>query len=291
MPPYTEAASARVSRRKGFGGNDRATNSESNSHGGDDCHDPGYSYDTEAGGEHEAAIHGVACCWDMPLLNSYLHSAIAGLFRASQIIRGSRLSYREARRARRSVISMLILITIYALKTFYVALLTQTFSASLRPSNDQQLENLPVLIKRFDFSTVNDMGGWIYRPRPFPTLQTFDKLSIQDINPDYGGLEFTSLAGVPMESFRRSIDLQDDLRYEAERDSQLVQIESSARNYWNYHQDDLEFDEKISCRKPNWKADYYPNCNSFHEVDLSRSYSERFASSRADREYDSHSFR
>lgn len=266
MPPFfTERTiSGRISRRKRVGHTDGATDSDTSPSGRNVyCVDTGY--DAETGGGRETKIHGVM---------------LTALFRGSQMLRGSHLSYKEARRVRRIALSLSILIATYIANTFFVALLAYPAYVPLRPLTDQSLESLPLLIKWSDVSTVNDMGGLMNSPRPIPGFHAPAKDEISSKVPDYGGLSFRSVVKVPtMEAYGRQIDPNDDLKYDKQRESQLKAIDSPHDHYWNVHQEDTEF-ERPECRQPSWKSDYYPNCNSFHEFDLSRSFSE----------YDSHSF-
>lgn len=55
-----------------------------------------------------------------------------------------------------------------------------------------------------------------------------------------------------------------------------------------YDHDDETID--LSCRRPNWKSLLLPNCNIFHEVDLTREYDPEMQPA-SDLNYDSYIFK
>lgn len=266
MPPHTERPKRLLRHRKRLGlPHDGATNSGRSSPESDSCC-VASGYDGDAGSKAE--VPGISCC------------CVASC--GSQIGRVSCLSYRykKFQRVRRTVACMSILMALYPI------LFTHPFHDHLpRSTTRQGFERRPVMISLFNSSAVDDIGSWIYPSRPFPGFHAVVEKLKSDQVPDYGALSFSSLVQVPMEAFRRQIDPKDCLLYEAQRESQIEVMDSRDDISWDVHPEDREF-EQLECRQPSWTSDYYPNCNSFHEVDLSRSYS-----ASENEEYDSHSFR
>jgi hypothetical protein len=126
---------------------------------------------------------------------------------------------------------------------------------------------MPIQIKLFDFSNVNDIGGWHYPASArFHSVSSLKPLKASKIA-DYGGLVFASLQDAS--PFRRTIASDDYLAYELYRKNLVVKMDESYRGpSWDHDDETL----RLKCRRPNFAALYFPTCNSFHELDLSRDH-------------------
>ena len=75
----------------------------------------------------------------------------------------------------------------------------------------------PIIIRRLDFASVDDVGGWSDRPYAFPRLSTLVPMEDGEEDeykrgvPDYGTIHYTA---VPPNRFYRIIDPEDEERYE-----------------------------------------------------------------------------
>jgi hypothetical protein len=156
----------------------------------------------------------------------------------------------------------------------------------LRPRNDWEVNRLPVQIPYFDFSSVDDVGGWTYprRDQRFPSLARMRRRLEREKIGDFGGLVFVSLRDPSR--FRREIDPHDGDKYEKERKFQVENMDKSVLSPLYWHDDELD---QVVCHRPNWRNSYFPNCNDFHEIDLSRDFVEGIESEN-DQPYDSYRF-
>ncbi|KAI2488633.1 protein kinase [Fragilaria crotonensis] len=150
----------------------------------------------------------------------------------------------------------------------------------LRPRSDAQVNTLPILISSLDRPHALDFGGWL-SPIPFHQKEKFPHNNY--VLADFGSLHMRTLN---VEHFVREIDPKDDEKYENLRVRELNRMDlypTSAK----YDQDDEA--DYTECRPPNWKKLYFPTCNSFHEIDISRGY-DRSIISNVEKNYDSYVF-
>lgn len=157
--------------------------------------------------------------------------------------------------------------------------------SSLRHSSDWSLERMPVVIKSLDFSHVEGVGGWLH-PRRFPSLSSLEPLEHPKIF-DFGGLTFKSLREASPSQFRREIASDDYLAYEIYRKKLMLKMDQVFIGKY-YDHDDESTD--LSCRRPNWQSLFLPNCNNFHEADLTREYDPEVHPA-SDINYDSYIFK
>lgn len=157
--------------------------------------------------------------------------------------------------------------------------------SSLRHSSDQSLERMAVVIKALDFSLVKGVGGWLH-PKKFPSLSSLETLEHPKIF-DFGGLTFKSLREASPHQFRREIASDDYLAYELYKKKLALMMDQEFIGEY-YDHDDETID--LSCRRPNWKSLFLPNCNIFHEVDLTREYDPEVHPA-SDLNYDSYIFK
>lgn len=159
-----------------------------------------------------------------------------------------------------------------------------------RPLTNAELDSLPVIIQILEISTADDLGGWIYPWKPFPTIRTLPPLEFEmgeDVV-DYGDLVFTLLGGdKPASLFRRESDLNDYEKYEKERKNLLQTMNKDRRGY----EHDDEVNDSIKCKRANWASGYYPTCNDFHEIDIGRGYDPDTLSDKYEQVYDSYYFK
>lgn len=150
----------------------------------------------------------------------------------------------------------------------------------LRPRSDAQVNTLPILISSLDRPHTQDFGGWL-SPIPFHQKEKFPHNNY--VLADFGSLHMRTLN---VEHYVREIDPKDDEKYENLRMRELNRMDlypASAK----YDQDDEA--DYTECRPPNWKKLYFPTCNSFHEIDVSRGY-DRSIISNVEKNYDSYVF-
>jgi hypothetical protein len=150
----------------------------------------------------------------------------------------------------------------------------------LRPSSDSQINKLPILIHSLDQPLKKDFGGWL-SPIPFHHKVKFpqDKYVLAD----FGSLHLRTLQ---VEHFVREIDPNDDEKYNDLRLRELNRMDLDPTSPKYDHDDEADYTE---CRPPNWKKLYFPTCNSFHEIDMTRGY-DRSLTSKVDKNYDSYVF-
>jgi hypothetical protein len=91
-------------------------------------------------------------------------------------------------------------------------------------------------------------------------LRHLDRL----LNPDYGGLQITSLLMMP--DFHRHIQSKDADIYKDERRKFLHEIDYDLDTDYDSFED-RDFDPH-GCVPPKWKYMRRPNCNAFHELSL-----------------------
>lgn len=155
----------------------------------------------------------------------------------------------------------------------------------LRPRSDREVNQLSIQISYFDFSLVDDLGGWTYprRDQRFPSYARL-KVRLKEEIADYGGLHFHTIRDPS--HFERQVDPNDYSRYEIERNQFLNEMDTSDLGQLYWHDDELD---KVTCHRPNWRSLYFPICNDFHEIDLSRDF-EMDVESKVDQNYDSYRF-
>jgi len=152
----------------------------------------------------------------------------------------------------------------------------------LRPRSDWEVNNIQIKIRAFDSAIYNhsDTGGW-----KSPAQFRFPKETINRLAKvrDFGEIQFNQLRSG---HFYREIDAKDSERYEKFRDLEFDLMNKDPLEEKFFHDEELDYQE---CRRPKWMSYYFPNCNSFHEVDNSRYYT-RDAVSDIDDHYDSYYF-
>lgn len=137
---------------------------------------------------------------------------------------------------------------------------------SLRHQSDASLDSMPILIKLFDFSNVNDIGGWHYHgsERFYSFLEPLEQPNTLR---DTGGLLIPSLRYAP--TFRRSIAPDDDIRYQHYKKKEILKMDQIyLRSYYDHPEESLS----LKCRRTRFESSYFPSCNEFHEIDLLRDY-------------------
>ena len=132
---------------------------------------------------------------------------------------------------------------------------------------------LPILIRRLDFNSIEDLGGW-NRPYAFPRLSSLDPLEdgqedeFRSDVPDYGEVEYDTL---PPDKFYRQVDPNAEEKYERDMAQKRKKKSKHVSHHWAFDDDEVLDDE---CRRPEWWSGYYPTCNNFHQYDLALKYDE-----------------
>ena len=150
----------------------------------------------------------------------------------------------------------------------------------LRPRSDAQINDLQIIIQSFGPSFDHDVGGWL-SPIPF-----FQKHPIQRdklMPPDFESLHIRALN---VSRFERVINPSDADNYEDMRMRELNRMDLDPTPAKYDHDDEADVQE---CRPPKWKNLYFPTCNAFHEIDISRDY-DRAITSMVDKNFDSYIF-
>lgn len=152
----------------------------------------------------------------------------------------------------------------------------------LRLRSDWEVNNIQIKIRAFDSAIYNptDKGGWKSPAQfqaPKGNIDPLTKIK------DFGEIQFNQLS---IGHFFREIDMKDSERYEAFRDLELDLMDKDPLEEKFFHDEELDYQE---CTRPKWMWYYFPNCNSFHEIDNSRHY-ERDAVSEMGDYYDSYYF-
>ena len=133
---------------------------------------------------------------------------------------------------------------------------------------------IPILLRRLDFHSIEDLGGWINKPYAFPRLSTLEPLKdgkedkFRSDVPDYGEVEFNSLAP---SQFYRQVDPNAEKDYEKFMAEKRRKKSPYVSHHWALDDDEV-LDPK--CRRPEWWSGYYPTCNNFHQYDLAVKYDE-----------------
>lgn len=155
----------------------------------------------------------------------------------------------------------------------------------LRPRSDREVNRLSLQVLYFDFSMVDDLGGWTYprRDQMFPSYARL-KVRLKEEIADHGGLHFHAIRDPSQ--FERKVNPNDHSHYEKERNQFLNEMDTPDLGQLYWHDDELD---KVACHRPNWRSLYFPNCNDFHEIDLSRDH-EMDVESEVDQNYDSYRF-
>ena len=145
---------------------------------------------------------------------------------------------------------------------------------------------LPIPIRRLDFSSIEDLGGWIDKPYAFPRLSSLDPLEdgqedeFRSDVPDYGEVEYDSL---PSDKFYRQVDPNAEQEYERYMAQKRKKKSQHVSHHWAFDDDEVLDSE---CRRPKWWSGYYPTCNNFHQYDLTLKYDENIRGAEF-HEYDS----
>lgn len=175
----------------------------------------------------------------------------------------------------RNVVGVLVVVAFLCA----ISLSRKSSRHSLRHSSDLSLAQMPLLIKTFDFSNVT---GSRHQFLALPSLKPLERPKIFD----HGDLTFKSLRNSSPSDFRREIASDDYLAYELYRTKLVKKMD---RMYiGDYYDHDDEISER-SCRRPNWKSLFLPNCNNFHEIDLTRDYDPK-GQKASDLDYDNYLF-
>jgi hypothetical protein len=93
------------------------------------------------------------------------------------------------------------------------------------------------------------------------------------------GLDVVSLSATPEHPFQRIIQANDYDISDRQRSDALAVSDNQTIPYRYWHNEDLE-GLQISCRRPAWTKLQFLNCNTFHEVSLSRDYQEEGSETR-----------
>jgi hypothetical protein len=184
------------------------------------------------------------------------------------------------------VISLVIIVVPPTLQSSILSLFSFSISSpsSIRPLNDRHVDRIAVRIPSLDQDDGEpDIGGWKHFLRfilpegRIDLSANGDKKEVEGYKkPDFGSLKLHD--NPPFEIRNLHLDQE-----ERPARSILPNDEELAEKYWYrthgdhglksyYEQAESLEDRKTKCRRPSWKYAYYPSCNSFHEVDLSRDY-------------------
>lgn len=156
----------------------------------------------------------------------------------------------------------------------------------LRPRSDAQVNNLKILIHSLESPSHSlDLGGWLsaipFRSKPPPLLKRGG--SKQELLDDFEPLQMKRLK---VDHFVREIDPLDADKYHHERNFELNTMDLFPVREKYDHDDERD---ATDCRRPKWKTYYFPNCNSFHEIDMTRGCDSSITSM-VDKNYDSYIF-
>jgi hypothetical protein len=128
---------------------------------------------------------------------------------------------------------------------------------SISLPDDPRAVLLDIALSPYLYSTVQSS---LEKYRFHKGLSPLDRL----LNPDYGGLQMTSLLMMP--DFHRHIQSKDANIYGHERRSFLYAIDYDLDSDYDSFED-RDFDPH-GCVPPKWKYMSHPNCNAFHELSL-----------------------
>jgi hypothetical protein len=161
-----------------------------------------------------------------------------------------------------------LLFLMYILVTCGYAVPSRLHPHPLRLRSDSQVNAVPIILHSLK-SPQDDIGGW-FSAIPFFPKPHIDSIPHRFI--DFGPLHINILT---VDNFSRTISSQDFEVYEDERNRQSNRMDLFPTSP-KYDIEEIMSNEK--CRPPNWKFFYFPNCNAFHEIDLSRDYQEDITS-------------
>jgi hypothetical protein len=128
---------------------------------------------------------------------------------------------------------------------------------SISLPDDPRAVLLDMPLSSYLYSTVQSS---LEKHRFHKGLSPLDRL----LNPDYGGLQITSLLMMP--DFHRLFKSKDAHVYSAERRTFLYEIDYDLNPDYDSFEDQ-DFDPH-GCVPPKWKYMSRPNCNAFHELSL-----------------------
>lgn len=134
--------------------------------------------------------------------------------------------------------------------------------APMRPSYDK-------------FKGVSVMMPYDYRPNAVPFVPLPSAFFEEDLEPDYGGLEFWSLDEFPI--YTRRIDHLWEYHEARNRESELYEMDDP--HLLVLYEPDADVEEiGMGCQRNNWKNRKYPVCNSIHELTVERlpSFTQQF---------------
>ena len=172
-----------------------------------------------------------------------------------------------------------------------------------RPSTDRNVNNLPILIPRYDINVKFDAGGWLYHrqfyiPEPPPNAhqdiidtayykqQTGSEEPWASSTPDYGEIKYqplpvpaayeesnspNDLSPSSSSSFVRVINPMDYNEYEKYRNKIIKPSFDHPVPQNHLTNEDIE-DTVLECKRPSWIYLYRPNCNIFHDVHIETDY-------------------
>ena len=170
-----------------------------------------------------------------------------------------------------------------------VVILVMGFQRSIDDTTTTTMHRLPrcrpercahVRVARFDWKQhqqqerLKDVGGWQHPlPSPVKPLNLSSSSQQQQqqapMTVDFGGLAIGKLK--PSRFGRTFNEKEDQQKYNRAKQLQLEEMDQFHLSSKHYHDDELDIKE---CQRPNWRSFYFPNCNSFHEMDLSRSHND-----------------
>ena len=155
-----------------------------------------------------------------------------------------------------------------------------------RPYTDMNVDNLEILIPKYDINYEYDPGGWMYRRQfwlPSPPedsmLMTFGSSSQlndepRSAEPDYGDIAYTPVLSANTTGSAigvREISPDDRESYEKFRNGIIKDFFAHPVPQAHLTAEDLE-DTILECKRPNWYYTYNPNCNSFHDNHMEIDY-------------------
>jgi hypothetical protein len=94
------------------------------------------------------------------------------------------------------------------------------------------------------------------------------------------GLDVASLSASPGHPFQRIIQASDNDIAERQRSDILTSGGDNAIPYQYWYSEDIEGLHQFSCRRPSWTKLQFLNCNTFHEMSLSRDYQDKGSEAR-----------
>ena len=144
--------------------------------------------------------------------------------------------------------------------------------------------SIPVVIKALDYTSLidKDVGGFIYPNRRQLVMkvisQKLNNIEINNTNqlPDYGGLLFPFSDLRNLSSHKNESSVQQDKHVSEKKKSKATIARRWADDDFVQASMANSF-AKPRCRHASWHKLHFPNCNAFHEMDISRHRDSQFA--------------